>query len=311
MSITSQGRLSDDIAENIITLCEPIYNNINGENTPIYVVGSEGSKGTITIKGFAKDMINALPVGFFASCWNDKLTAMTIKAINVDIPEYEEHSFYIPFVGTIGYTDYYIIKRRKPMSEKYGALVGILGWNFDNGISRDLIVNTLGIGASTITFNGIVPNGDFNSMNVVMLDENPVYKEVSDQKVEEYLKKFGSNATLQGLRDILNADFSDENDVDDNGVRYIPWTNAAKLTGEAIFSKIKGVIAGKAGNYAAEQALDIVGFKNYEALMYKLRDMKFELIIETYPYAPTYTTETPETTLQPIVFWGFDANVNN
>lgn len=296
LDITSKGNLASDTDQKIINIGGKQTMTINGkENIDVYVVGEEGKSGTITIQGFAKEMVNALPVGFYASQWNSQPTAMTIKTINAYIPEYKTSG---GFFGIGATTHYSQVKERKSLSEGYGTLAGTLGWDLSNGITRDLIVNTLGIAAQTITFNGMVANGGFDNKNVVILDENPVYKEVSNEKVEEYLKRFGADATLQGLKDILNGEMKDDK---------VDWTDEAKKTGQAIYNKVKGVIAGKVGDSLAGIAMGIVGFSSYEVLMYKFRDMKFELVIETYPYAAKYTTETPTTTLQPIVFWGFDA----
>ena len=52
---------------------------VNGEKVDAYQVGAEGKLGTITIEGYAADMINAMDVGFYASTWNGKRAAMTVS----------------------------------------------------------------------------------------------------------------------------------------------------------------------------------------------------------------------------------------
>lgn len=291
LTLTSKGRLSGDQAETILNISGGTSMTINGkDNVTAYVVGSTSEAGNIIIRGFAKEILDAMPIGFYASQYNDNPTAMTIDYVNVWLPEYS---------GFIS-KNYSKLTGRKSIKSKFGLITGILGWDVtENGITRGLITGTLGVDANTITFNKIVSNGYFDASNVVMLDDNPVHKDVSEDKVEAYIKKFGEEASLQGLKDILNAEFSGST---------ITWTNEAKKTGQAIYDKIKSVVARKVNETLAGTAMSMIGFGDYEALMYQLRDMKFELCIKTYPYAEKYTAAEATGQLQPIVFWGFDAN---
>ena len=272
--------------------CDSLDVVINGKTCKAYVVGGNSTTGSIIVRGFAKDLINALPIGFYASRYNDTPTAMTIDYVNAWLPEYGKTNYK---------TDYSKLETRKDLSTQYGTLAGYVGFDLvaGKGVTRDLIVNKLGIAASTITFNGIVSNGNFDQNNVVVLDENPVYKEVSEKKVEEYLKKFGNDASLQGLKDILNSEFPE-------GSNTIQWSTEAENTGKAIYDKVYSVLERKAGSLTG-LAMGVVGFSNYEALMYKMRDMRFEICIKTYPYAAKYTTTDLTSPLAPIIFWGFDA----
>ena len=298
LTLTSKGRLSGDQAETILNISGGTSMTINGkDNVTAYVVGSTSEAGNIIIRGFAKEILDAMPIGFYASQYNDNPTAMTIDYVNVWLPEYTKEGGILGIGGT---TNYSKLKERKSLESKFGAITDLLGWDVtENGITRGLITGTLGVDASTITFNKIVSNGYFDASNVVMLDDNPVHKDVSEDKVEAYIKKFGAEATLQGLKDILNAEFSGST---------ITWTDEAKKTGQAIYDKIKSVVAREVNETLAGTAMSMIGFGDYEALMYQLRDMKFELCIKTYPYAEKYTAAEATGQLQPIVFWGFDAN---
>ena len=298
LTLTSKGRLSGDQAETILNISGGTSMTINGkDNVTAYVVGSTSEAGNLIIRGFAKEILDAMPIGFYASRYNDNPTAMTIDYVNVWLPDYKKEGGIFGIGAT---TNYSILTGRQSIKSKFGAITGLLGWDVtENGITRGLITGTLGVDANTITFNGIVSNGYFDASNVVMLDDNPVHKDVSEDKVEAYIKKFGAEASLQGLKDILNAEFSGST---------IAWTNEAKKTGQAIYNKIKSVVARKAGESLAGTAMGLIGFGDYEALMYQLRDMKFELCIKTYPYANKYTATEATGQLQPIVFWGFDAN---
>ena len=297
LNITSKGRLDSDAEEKVVTIVGPQQTIINGSETPIYVVGSDTEKGTIVIKGFMKELLNALPIGFYASCWNNNPTAMTVRSINIDMPVYDEKGVYIPFIGYIGSIDYSTLEKREPLSQAV-SVVSLLGWDLSGGLTRSLLLETIGIDPNTITFNGLIPSNDFEKGNVVIIDEEPVYKEMSVTTVEGFLKKFGQDATLAGLKDIANAEF--------NGDK-INWSTAATATGNAIYNQIKGILSGKVGSYIAGQAMEYLKLKDAEAMMYNMRDMKFEIVIETYPYASSYPATELTTGYQPIVFWGFDA----
>ena len=80
----------------------------------------------------------------------------------------------------------------------------------------------------------------------------------------------------------------------------------AEQTANAIYNKIVSVINGKIpssiSKYVSGESLLNIVFKSPTDLIHKLRDMKFELVIQTYPYAETYTKEYPDTLLNPIAF---------
>jgi hypothetical protein len=254
-------------------------------------VGSTTEPGKIIIKGFMKEMLNALPIGFYASCWNNNPTAMTVRTINIDMPVYEETGFIFKK------QNFAKLKNRQSLASAYGGLTSLIGWDLSGGLSRTLMLNTIGIDANTITFNGLVPSNDFDKDNVVIIDEEPVYKEMSVATIEGFLKKFGQDATLKGLKDIVNAEFSGDK---------IIWTSDATTTGKAIYNTIYSIVEGKVGGLAS-MAMSILKLGDAEAMMYTMRDMKFEIVIETYPYASAYTVTELTSGYQPIVFWGLDA----
>lgn len=304
--MTSKGTKSDDKAEKILTLPDPRDMNINGETVPVYVLGENGNKGTITVRGYAKDMFAALPVGFYASRWNDLPTAMTLHSINAWLPEYKNNGNWLR--PNYDYTD--INKRTELRS--YGSLaafniiLSILGIKlFDNtyGILRTTIESFVD-NIAKMTFKGMVTNGDFDNNNVIILDENPVYKEVSSAKVDEFLSSFSADvngkkcvATCAGLMSILidataNSDGSLTFPDDESRI-------LAEDTANAIFYKLENTIAKVNENL---KGLIGVFFSDPTDLMRKLRDTKFQIVIETRPYE-----DTEGAPLNPIVFWGFDA----
>ena len=309
LEITSKGRLSGDADINLITFGGMFTKKsiiINGrEVEDVYVVGMKESmtgveygEGKITLDGFAKEVIAALPVGFHASRWNNKETAMTIDVVDVQLPKYKG-------ITTIfgSYQKFSQLERRYWFSETYGSIMSAAGkgWNLSKGITREFLTETLGIDAKTITFNGMVANGDFDQENVIVLDDEPVYKFMSDQidgNVQAYLSKFdygNDEATLEGLKDILNAKFNGD---------QITFSEAAWETGRAIYNKIYNRVALSAGNTITSAAFNQIGITDEEAMMHYIRDMRFKIVITTHPFSS-------DSGYNPIVFWGFDANASN
>lgn len=306
--LTSKGTKSDDQEKKILTLPEPRNMNINGEVVPVYVVGENGTKGTITVRGFAKDMFSALPVGFYASRWNDLPTAMTLHSINVWLPKYDNEGSY--FNPKYNYT---IIDERKAIKD-YNTGAKILIKLYETFTKKTLFDNQYGILRTTIegfvdnvalmTFKQMVANGYFNEGNVVVLDENPVYKEVTADKIDGFLKSFTATvnekkcvATCAGLTAIL-LDAKQQKDgsftFDDEEKKAI-----AEETANAIYYKLQNTIS-KFG----DGSIDLSGllgmyFESPTDLMRKLRDSEIQVIIETRPY------EDNGKELNPIVFWGF------
>ena len=300
---------------------------INGtKRNDIYIVGSDTEVGTITLQGWAKELINALPVGFYASR-GDGPTAMTVDHINLWIPTYDytgkagERTYnYNRLISRNSLSNYTIqdVPYRALLWNTYAdvpmSLAEVLLGSLANGITRDLLVGDLvGINESTITFNGMVHNGYFQKKdrNAVVMYEAPVYKEVSPKTVEGFIGRFsagGKTATLAGLKAILNATLSDDGELKfEEGDGYTSSQNEAMAieTAEAIIAKLISVIGDLSLNIVVAEVKfsSIISpgmFKDAYDLMHKLRDMKFEIVIKTWPYPNSDM-------LQPIVFWGLDA----
>ena len=300
---------------------------INGTvRNDIYVVGGEKTEGTITLQGYAKELINALPVGFYASR-GDAATAMTVDHINLWIPTYDSEGEagkrvynYNRMTDRTSLRNYTLqdVPYRLLFWDSYADVdmwlaETILG-SLEQGITRELMVgDVVGINENTITFNGMVQNGYFakEDKNAVVLYEAPVYKEVSIQTVEGFINRFssgGKTATLAGLKAILNATLLANGTLEfkeADGYSATENQSMATETAEAIINKLISVIGDRNLNIIVAEVnfSKIISpgmFKNATDLMHKLRDMKFEIVIKTWPYSSS-------STLQPIVFWGLDA----
>ena len=313
----------------------PVTATINGTvRNDVYMVGSEGTAGSIVLKGFAKELFNALPAGFYASRWNNNATAMTLKSVNIWMPEYGDN---YQLSGRPALKDYSVNMPMKLQNKydvefplSFSTMGSVMGVSFDNGITRDLLTgDRFKIPASTVTFNGLVEASHFDSdqskANVVILDENPIYKEISITTVNSFLSKFndgkGNVATYEGMHAILNATKNSDGTLTfaEDATENARLAAIAEQTAQAIIGKLQTVVGTgtikKTFLYiftvevSLAEAICPGFFTNTTDFMHKMRDMKFEIEIETFPYADSYpTAATPSTKLQPIMFWGFDAN---
>ncbi len=316
MELKSKGTKSDDKEQQIINIpTQPRNMTINGELVPIYVIGENGQKGTITIRGFAKDMFGALPVGFYASRWNDLPTAMTLHSIQAWLPEYDSVWSWDSWSYQ---TDYTTIASRKAIKD-YNGLASFLLGLYQAFTGTALFDNNYGILRTTIekfvdnialmTFNGMVANGDFDANNVIFLDENPVYKEVTADRVDGFLDSFSAEvegktcvATCAGLTAILFDATPQKNGTftfADSKKKAI-----AEETANAIYYKLKNTISKFGGDGLDLSGLLAMYFTDPTDLMRKLRDTEIQVIIETRPFEDTGNT------LNPIVFWGFESPTN-
>ena len=95
----------------------------------------------------------------------------------------------------------------------------------------------------------------------------------------------------------------------------------AETTAEAIYNKVLGVFKTRlaaidttpivnkltSAESLSKSMLGLV-FSSPSDLIHKIRDMKFEVVIKTYPYAETYTTTDLTTGFQPVMLWEVHAS---
>ena len=279
-------RENGDITKNVVTfynvengqyvkITEPTATvNINNSQVPIYVLGGDKTS-IIRIEGKGSDLVNVLPVTFYASRWNDKPTAMRLKKVDAYWKA--------------------MISKDWLSAGTFSKLDGILGIELDDGITPDDLA-ALGFGTSKLTFSGMIPNCSFNgddiaNSNVLMIDEertSKVFDNAAGGNIETYLKIAGNSATMEGLIDIFNGNLS---------------SSAAKSTGQALYDFIYAKIKNKVDSeFVTSSAMSIIGVSSSSALMQRLRDTQFYVEIETCPF-PGHTDQNP------IVVWGFDANI--
>ena len=305
---------------------------VNGEKVNAYEVGAEGKLGTITLEGYAADMIKAMDVGFYASTWNGKRAAMTISNMNVWLPygngisKFNEHQ---------GLKDVLISELEDDFGSTIAkaAVEGLIG-GMSSGIPRDksssfdFITLTQFIDPQTITFNGVLENGAGSAVDdIFILDEEPIHKGITAKTVNNLLEeKFyfidasGNKLipTYEGLKDIINGN---EN------------SDAANTTANAIYNKLKKVFADRGVYKISKKVVFVtvtadISFTNVfnalipdvDALKDMVKKMKVQVTISTCPYHPNkadYGSKASPITLNnisgdknPMIFWGLDMNGN-
>lgn len=297
---------------------------INGSLvTDVYQVGGEGSKGTITIYGHAKEMINAMPISFYASGMDGKPTAMTLGTIDAWLPEYN---------SSWGQKDFSSIKELNHISE-----VSILGV-FIVGAAIKKVIEYMGLKLSdgiqryelmkfahprNITFSNIKNNGYFSDENVVVLDEINTNKSIKVSTIDSFLTRFSDGTNIPsfvGLYAILNASYSNSiftyKAANIDGIDYSAdeLEIEAVETATGIYNKLYNTFESKATGGGA--LLSIIA-ESETHLMHVLRDAVIKVTIVNYPYADTYNPSDtyagdPDVTnptysdkdCNPIVFWG-------
>ena len=245
-------------------------------------VGSNSDK--IIIKGFVKDMINALPIGFYASQWNNQPTAMTISSINMWLPEYNTSGILIWKTY-----DFHKYKNRAQINSYSlislaSGIISGMGLSLGDGIQREELVKF--IDPTNITFSGMPANGLQDATkgnNFVVMYEDATYKDINIDLINYFLKnKFSTTqdntyyeASYEGLIAILNADM----DYNKGNLTYKAYGNYtaaqmeqfAKNTASGIYYKISQVLDSR---ITAGGTLLTLLVKDPTHFMHILRDME-------------------------------------
>lgn len=294
---------------------------INGQTVSNLYKVSSGD--LLTIQGFAKDMINAMPLSFNVSACDNQPAAMTIYDIDAWMPKYDETWSWDSWSNV---TDYSKLVERVHISNMSILGVPVIGdaikailstkeLKLTDGIQRGELLKF--VDPNTITFNNLAVNGYFTNTNVVVLNENDTNKSLASGLIDTFLRsKFSLDpnnpATFVGLYAILNASYSDgkfeySSYTYNNGKTSINYTKdqmkaQAEQTASSIFNKIKNVLDNKsAGSLISLFASDAT------ELMHILRDVKVQIRIQPYPYAEYYEITDPKTSVNPIILWGLNA----
>lgn len=320
---------------------------VNGESIEKAWVVGDGESQTLTINGYARDLIKALDVGFYASTFENEPAAMTIKNMNIWLQdplannEEKQIGSYTPLLNVIGteLEDDITTKGlekvdgewewvEKPDDIVIGLAKLAILLSVNSGIPRDdsgslcFLYLTKFINPQTITFNGLVSNQvTAATAPMIILDESPIYKEIKAEVINNFLsQRFvdseGKSPTCKGLQDIVKGDTTSDD---------------AKITASTLYNVLRSVFDEKG---VMEMTVDVKP-KAYDvdidlcnvfdalipsptALMTILQTMKLELQVSTCPYHANketgYGTKANPIPIDnitgdknPIIFWGLDA----
>ena len=319
-SITSKGRMSSDQPLKVVN--PPQDSNrtikINGQDIEAYFLGSPKDKdgnyqtGSITITGFFKDLITALPINFYVSSYNDEPAVMTVNKVTVAIPAYAEEVEGGKWDKNKTKTvDYSVLEKRTGLTE--------FASSFE--LTRGLIIKLGDSVEEKITFTNISHNGYFDNSNVVVLNDDFAHKQINEQNIGNFLTSFtynGKKATYEGLLQIATIDLdklptSVKWTSDNYGVKYSiagpSWDEATKVN----YSDDKDKVETLADNYpelvetisaifgrllSVEVAnMKVAGliFPHEIDMLHKLRDAQVTIELTTMQEGPC------------VVFWGLDA----
>lgn len=309
----------------------------NGETVSAYIVGTSGAndgklggQGKIKISGSTTELLNALDAGFYASTWKGMPAAMTVTNLMLYFRD-SAGDYTVPFIKHDPFLYAIGVELQDELlglpAEYSGPLIQLVLdiLDLDNGIPRQggMINLTKFIHPSTITFNGIISNNvESASDPILILDEEPIFKELGSAAINNLLKeKFTYNGkvpTAQGLKDIVNKTegSSDANDTAEAiyySLKDVLGTSGDISTKVKLFNFIPITVDMNLGIVFDELIAQYNDTDPIEGLKEVLRDMKFEIEIGSYPYAANKLTAygtkgepvvPKEYGCNPIVFWG-------
>ena len=343
-TITSIGRTTTDDSSHttgnandivITTSVQPETIKVNGQDVQAYVLGAPKDKngkyttGTITITGFFKDLINALPVKFYVSTWNDTPAVMKVNKVTAWIPVYstkETQTSKESIDWNSTRYKYSVETDFSTLSKRAGAKGELASVAMGSKVAKieSWMLEAMG-SAEKLSFSNISQNGNFENDNIIVLNEGFTQKEINDGNIDKFLAPFknaatGNQATVAGLRKLANAELKDLPLV----VKYIkqrkstwalitlwstesitldastPWPPKDEKGKSILDPEIEATIDGM---YARVKQINIADLVNavdeiptqYD-MIHMLRDTKVSIELTTTKDGPC------------IVFWGLDAD---
>ena len=295
---------------------------VNGESIGAFVVG-DGKQGTLTITGEIEDLINAMPASFYVSYWKGAPAAMTVTKVNAWVDGTHIAS-YGPLVEAIK-------SELKDGDDKITFLgmnltdvaIGMVQGLMSGGIARedDLgLCLTKFIAPQTITFRGILSNEASKGDDILLLDEEPIHKNLNSDNIDGLFSKKFKGATYKGLCDIINgiesSDAITTSEILYNTVDQQFSKDANGNPRKVSLSKDYSFLATIKVNVKFKGLLDGL-FKSPAEFRAFLPKLKLSITIGTYPYSATdsdYGTKgapkEPAAPYNPLIFWGLDAYGN-
>lgn len=161
----------------------PSTKKINGENVPVYTIGTADAGGTITIEAFPKDLASYLPASFYAASYGDGQAIMRLNKVSVSV------------LGLDIDLTYSQLSTMAPIN----------------------LINFTGLIPLEPSPDDVASTG-----NIIMLDEEPYHKGLSIEAVNNLLARFDTYPndpyddkvpTLAGLQKGLNNNWDNESET--------------------------------------------------------------------------------------------------
>ena len=283
---------------------------INGEEIEVYILPGDSSQ-KITIQGTSRDIVNALDVNYYVASFKDKPSAMTIEGLNFWMPEFDSNG---------NFTSHVQFAKYSPLSSAIKAELG----TFIGAIVLPALQALLADGLSRsdayfgltdimeprkITFNNIMQSNVYDEAqlsDMIIIDEGPFHRELDASKINSVLAAGFTYSsyipTVEGMRDMVNGNATIE----------------AENTAYALYYSLKNAIGEKTIKYSSYTIrLSVIFdalFNSPEDFAKKFGDMKFEIVLSTFPYTENlndYGTRgnpiTPSAPYNPVILWGINS----
>lgn len=184
---------------------------INGHKTEVVVLGSPARPGQVKISGTAKELLNMVPVTFYASSYGNNQGAMRVESITATL---------IGIPITFTYDDLYPSIIKDPAKITFSGVLPLEQYK-RNGVTY-----------------------------ITILDEGPILKEINDANINNLLKSFDDNTTDTKVPTLagLQQAFNDTNQINVEGTAANITANCVYnkikpiLEGNSLLKLVSGVL---------------------------------------------------------------------
>lgn len=317
----------------ITTSVSPKTVQINGHDVKAYILGnaSNGTTGKITITGFLRDLIKAIPTSFYVSGYDGNPAVMRVENISVSIPYYDDNTS--SETKTLTEESYILGKRKKTSKTEtyqkidYATLkkrAGLLGLGTSFDLDYDMISKLGDSAAEKITFSNIAQNGFWSNNNVVVLNEEFTHKSITPENIQGFLDSFYStyaglykiamatdeeleSAMIYEKTSVITYEHKYTSSLDGGGWKEETSNETTSTNwppqGKDVTELDPDIVNTISGMYRRLLSVEVAGYAvagflvpNEYALLHMLRDVKVSITLSTTSTGPC------------VVFWGLDVN---
>ncbi len=290
---------------------------INGEEIEVYILPGDSSH-KVTIQGTARDLVEALNVGYYVASFEGRNAAMNMDNLNMWMPEYNSDGSVASHVQIAQYTPLVnAVISEVGLSSLFGSVVkSLLKSYLGSGLGRDgMIALTSVVEPRYITYTNVFEIGatdEAQMANMIVLDELPYQRMLSANSVEAVLSRFTYYDSASGV--ILVPTFEGFKDLVERNN-----TEAAAVTVKVLYNKCREALVGRkisASGIEFEMVCLFDGlFSSEEDMAKKFGDIKFAITLATCPYSSNIddygskdNPKTPSAPYNPVILWGINAH---